>query len=857
MANVAPVGGFKKRRLANACDICKAKKIRCDSAKMPGNVCSNCRAFGSECTHSLSTAKKPYNLTKIYKDSDTEDGHEFAKAQISDILSTLAAYELPDDSDKILKILIEIASYARSLEIKLEKQSNSSVYPLHSVPSTHVEQDYLHVEMEVSDTIIRLERLGVQDSFFGKDSQLALVKAAMSVRNEYTSEERTLGSKRPEFWEVFPWQELHDTTSYDLPPLVFPDPDLLSHLVDFYFDKRNTFMPLLHRATFDNGLRNGLHNVDRDFGELVLSVCALGARYSDDLRVYADVKTKHSLGWPYFSQIVVLQDLTRTSALYRVQIIVVHCSYDRAGVQNAVMFLQSTSMPGLCWPILGLGVRFAQIVGAHRRNFFGPTPTIAGELWKRAFWCLVCIDTFMSSFLGRPKATNPADYDLDFPVDCDDEYWLQPGEQAFQQPTGKPSTVSSWIHFLKLLDIFGLAQRSIYAVRKPEQWASNASWDENIVAELDVALNKWADTVLIQIHRPFIFVPGKGKGSGMKYSSLAICANAARSCVHVFGRLHSRDCEHGYPSTHVALFNSAIVLLLNLWGGRQLGLATDPIRTMADVNKSLRILKTYESIMLDECGMLIPPLLHFIWQKLTFDGSDIISELISASNAASPPATVEQISRTSKRRQRENDPSDGEHPSSSALGDHFSTMVDLPSITSITGSSYSSSMSYSSGIPASAREIPLGSEALVPEATLNVTPDLDFSEGLPLRTEDLGKLPVHFLPSSYANSEAQAPAYPMPVLSEGFQYSGFDSQPNDPLGSTGIPFGIDNSFWGPGTAPAHAALAMFNNTPGGDHRSKARKESSTAGEGAQSQLEMPASSSDNPMTGSQAVERKA
>ncbi|KAJ3853352.1 hypothetical protein EV368DRAFT_39098, partial [Lentinula lateritia] len=93
--------------------------------------------------------------------------------------------------------------------------------------------------------------------------------------------------------------------------------DLLSHLVDLYFEKRNTFMPLLHRATFDNGLRNGLHNFDRDFGVLVLSVCALGARYSDDLRAYA------------------------------------------------------------------------------------------GERWKRAFWCLVFIDTFMSSFLGRAKATDP------------------------------------------------------------------------------------------------------------------------------------------------------------------------------------------------------------------------------------------------------------------------------------------------------------------------------------------------------------------------------------------------------------------------------------------------------------------
>lgn len=174
-------------------------------------------------------------------------------------------------------------------------------------------------------------------------------------------------------------------------------------------------------------------------------------------------------------------------------------------------------------------------------------------------------------------------------------------------------------------------------------------------------------------------------------------------------------------------------------------------------------------------------------------GSDIISELISASNAASPPGTVEKISRTSKRRQHENDPSDGEHLPSSALGDHFSRMVDLPSITSITGSSYSSGMSYSSGIPASAREIPLSSEALAPEGMLNVTPDLNSSEGLPLRTEDLGKLPVRFLPSSYANDEAQAPAYLIPVLS--FQHSGFDSQANDPLVSNlGIPFGIGLSY---------------------------------------------------------------
>ncbi|KAE9401036.1 hypothetical protein BT96DRAFT_616084 [Gymnopus androsaceus JB14] len=53
-----PLTGFRKRRLQGACDMCRSRKIRCDSAKMPGNNCSNCASFGSECTHLMSASKK-------------------------------------------------------------------------------------------------------------------------------------------------------------------------------------------------------------------------------------------------------------------------------------------------------------------------------------------------------------------------------------------------------------------------------------------------------------------------------------------------------------------------------------------------------------------------------------------------------------------------------------------------------------------------------------------------------------------------------------------------------------------------------------------------------------------------------
>ncbi|KAF9066459.1 fungal-specific transcription factor domain-containing protein [Rhodocollybia butyracea] len=410
------------------------------------------------------------------------------------------------------------------------------------------------------------------------------------------------------------WTKLHEPTR-NCAPLVFPEEDLLLQLVDLYFERQNLYFPFLHRPTFEQSLLNGLHKVDRDFGELVLSVCALGARHTSDPRAFAEGSTSlHSLGWKYMEQIILLQDVNHSSALYRVQTII-----------NAIMFLQPTSLPGACWSLLGLGVKFAQIVGAHRRNFAGRKGSLVGELWKRAFWCLVVIDTFMCSFLGRPKATNPADYDLDFPLACDDEYWLHPDpEQAFKQPAGRPSVISFFVHYLKLLDIFGLAQRTIYAVKKPERWASNTAWDESIVVELDSALNTWVDTmpdhlrwdphreddlfftqsatlyatlywVHIQIHRPFISLSKQEKASSLSYSSLAVCVNAARSCARLLDRLHARGGNLPMPNVWASLFMSTIILLLNLWSGRKLGLATDPIRDMQDVNKCLEALSEYES----------------------------------------------------------------------------------------------------------------------------------------------------------------------------------------------------------------------------------------------------------------------
>ena len=98
---------------------------------------------------------------------------------------------------------------------------------------------------------------------------------------------------------------------------------------------------------------------------------------------------------------------------------------------------------------------------------------------------LVCMDIMISAALGRPCAIHDDEYvcsmyacifyqclccsfDLDLPVDCDDEYWDHPDpEQRFKQPENKPSLISAFIVFIKLNQVLSVCLRTIVQVYPP------------------------------------------------------------------------------------------------------------------------------------------------------------------------------------------------------------------------------------------------------------------------------------------------------------------------------------------------------------------------------------------------------
>ncbi|KAJ7469581.1 fungal-specific transcription factor domain-containing protein [Mycena latifolia] len=600
----------KRRRLQGACDVCKRRKVRCDSSEMPGKRCTNCINSQIECTHAMPTRLKagedPVAAPAPVVKTAQEHVVETAQEHVANILSPSTVYIPPNDPHQVL---VQIALYARSLEKKLAALQPQTPVPKALSPLTMpIEEDSPPPEVPAngdSDPLIRDSLSGLTpsakpDLFYGKSSSVQFVKSAIKHIQGNTS--IVVGVQRPEFWATQPWEKLVIET----PPLVFPENDLLASLVQIYFEQINPILGILHSPSFRQSVEEGLHFHDKHFGAVVLAVCALASRSSDDPRVFLDsINPEHSCGWKWFRQVRPLRaSFSPEPSLYELQVICL-----------SVLYLAGTSNSEECWLLAGLGLRCAQGAGAHHRNGYTNMEPLQAELYKRVFFMLMATDTIMNSLTGRPCITHSVDFDLELPVDCDEEYW---GIPHAMQPPGKPSTSAFVVAHFPLMIIFGRIQRAVYPVNGEPPSAE-------MIAELDSDLNEWVDALpehlrwdpnqenpvfLVQsaalyasyyhaqilIHRPFIPAPGKESISSTSFPSLAICANAARSCGHVLDVQTRRGrglLQH--PQVMTVLFDCAVVLLINVWAvvGKS-HTAERYNRAAADVQNCVRVLRLYE-----------------------------------------------------------------------------------------------------------------------------------------------------------------------------------------------------------------------------------------------------------------------
>ncbi|KAJ7511776.1 fungal-specific transcription factor domain-containing protein [Mycena galericulata] len=575
-----PLPQPKRRRLRGACDICRKQKG--DSAEMPGNKCSNCITFHSECTHSLPSKAKTEN--DLFNTLRTPQEH------VAFIVQGSAEY-VSGDNSALYQVLVAVAQYARTLEEALATTAGQSqLFDAILSPSateltgdadSDSDNDGVLVDAHLPESLRQITRDTASNRFYGKSSGLNFLKAFVDLKLEPLGEKILKPhNQRPEFWNVRSWE----IPSEIFVPHMFPEPDLMKTLIDLFFTQINTLLFSFHEPTFRSAVAAGLHLRDQKFGAVVLVVCALGAKFSEDPRVFLEgANSEHSAGALWYRQVRPLPaSFLVTPSLYDLQLLFL-----------SVMYLASGSIPEECWTLVGVGIRMAYDVGAHRRIRSQHGNTVETEEYKRAFWLLLCSDIIMSSLLGRPRAANIQDLDIGLPAALEGE---EPIVAVY------PPLV------IKLMEIWGRIQDVIYPIKRKEQ-----NYQE-IVAEFDSALNQWVDSIpdelrwdphrkdlirlnqsasvyatyYILLHRPFIPSPGNHSSlSSISFPSLAICANAARSCGHVMDVQARRGAGPLYnPQTITALFDSAVVLLLNVFNRRP---SADQ-----SVQKCLNVLRDYE-----------------------------------------------------------------------------------------------------------------------------------------------------------------------------------------------------------------------------------------------------------------------
>ncbi|KAJ3831011.1 hypothetical protein F5878DRAFT_648024, partial [Lentinula raphanica] len=241
-------------------------KLTGDSTAKGGEACSNCISMKKR-------GPPAGRSTQLKRD----DIHSLTAS----ILSS-TPFKIPEDEDKLRRILKELASHIRTLEKELAivhtPESSDlgvpeSAYPLGEEATSsadHSDQD------ELSELLNQL-RLNQFSERYTLSNRLMLIKTEIGA-HPYVKV-----FKRPVFWEIQPWQITYEP---QLPPLVFPPQDLLTHLLDVWFTKVHPFFPLFHQPTFEKHICSGLHDHDCHFGETLLAVCATASQQSDDPRVF-------------------------------------------------------------------------------------------------------------------------------------------------------------------------------------------------------------------------------------------------------------------------------------------------------------------------------------------------------------------------------------------------------------------------------------------------------------------------------------------------------------------------------------------------------------------------------------------
>lgn len=486
---VIKVGSSAQSRIAQACDRCRSKKIRCDGIRP---CCSQCANVGFECKTSDKLSRRAF--PRGYTES-LEERVRTLEGEVRELKDLL------DEKDEKIDMLSKMHSNRRP------STSSPSASPLlenkREIISSLPKEDIFRVQ--ASPLLLGVEN---SDSYFmGASSGRAFVDAFKRKIQE--SGKSLAGFNTNAFLNIqsestSPLAERPSMAS-TAPPRMFSD-----RCVNVFFQEWAPLFPVLHKPTFLRLYEEYMSSPEdmtdpHKLAQLHL-VFAIAGQSSD-------MPDRESISFCESQSRAALETVSKENTLLTLQCLIL-----------AMLYCISQADYNRLQHYKGIAVGLSHRLGLHqsqKRFSFG---ALTIETRKKVFWSLYTVDCFSAALLGLPKLLKEEDIHAEYPSDTDDEYVTEKGFQ----PTlpGEYTKISSALALFRVSRLLSKVLEQIYPA------AATYDLSMQSLDSLESELKDWSDKLPSHLKLSFVQDKPSTDITGSRSALLSLAYYYIRSLIH-------------------------------------------------------------------------------------------------------------------------------------------------------------------------------------------------------------------------------------------------------------------------------------------------------------------------------------
>ncbi|KAI9709294.1 MAG: hypothetical protein M1820_003414 [Bogoriella megaspora] len=523
---VIKVGTNAQSRIAQACDRCRSKKIRCDGVRP---CCSQCANVGFECKTSDKLSRRAF--PRGYTES-LEERVRALELEVRELK------ELLDEKDEKIDMLSRIHPNSHSQFTPRQRSSNA----LSPISLSDVKDEPKGEVFHMQQSPYLLDENGLESYFAGTSNGRTLVEA-------YKRRIQESGQSYPDVdTEAFFTSSQDEKIRSRAGSLdISPPPRMVSdQLISIFFQEWAPLFPILHRPTFLSLYETFVDDAsavkDKQSTAQLYLVFGIAALSSDE----QDKAQIESFEYQWSSALESVMMENSLPILQCLMLAQIYC------IQRADYARLQTYK--------SVAIGHSHRLGLHQSQKRFALGALTGETRKKAFWTLYTLDCFSAALLGLPKQLQEDDIHCEYPVDVDEEYVTEKGFQ----PTlpGESTKLSAALALFRASRILSkvldqnypasasheISSKSILALNDDlDAWLNNLAPhlrlqfaqdkpSTNVVCSRSFILSLTYHFIRTLIHRPAVCVSTTSNVS----SSVVVLASSSKHIIQIIQLLEER-----------------------------------------------------------------------------------------------------------------------------------------------------------------------------------------------------------------------------------------------------------------------------------------------------------------------------